>query len=80
MRLRKIDPLLAETLSLRNCVKIAKSYWEIECPFCLQHSLVYDRNFAKGCRCTNPECRAMFRKCLNQAMRDMVPAKEARNG
>ena len=77
MVLRKIDVLLAERRPLSveegNVKRIGKQYYEVECPFCGVKNLVFYRNFYKGTRCKNKDCRAMFDRCNSWALRDMVP-------
>lgn len=79
MKLRKIDILLAETRKLEIVLPIGKSYSEVVCPFCNNHNLVFNRNFHKGARCKNPDCRAMLRFCFHDAVRDMVPDEKVGN-
>ena len=82
MKLRKIDVLLAEHKPLSveegNVKKLGRYYYEVECPFCGKKNLVFFRNFWKGTRCKNKDCRAMFDRCNSVAWRDMVPVNEAR--
>ena len=51
-------------------------YYEVECPFCNRRNLVYYRNFARGVRCDNRECRAMLYYPTHTATRDMLPKNE----
>ena len=51
------------------------SYYEVECPFCQMRNLVYYRNFARGVRCGNRECRAMLYH-PHCATRDLMPKNE----
>lgn len=80
MKLRKIDGLLAECRPLTedNCKKLGTQYFEIDCPFCGRKNAVFYRNFWKGTRCKNKDCRAMFNRCFKEAMRDMVPGEMAK--
>ena len=52
------------------------SYYEVECPFCQRRNLVYYRNFCRGVRCRNTECRAMLYYPLHIATRDLLPKNE----
>lgn len=40
---------------------------------------IFNRNFHKGARCKNPDCRAMLRFCFHDAVRDMVPVEKGGN-
>ena len=52
------------------------SYYEVECPFCQRRNLVYYRNFCRGMRCGNSECRAMLYYPLHIATKDLLPRNE----
>ena len=52
------------------------SYYEVECPFCQRRNLVCYRNFCRGVRCDNSECRAMLYYPTHSATRDMLPKYE----
>lgn len=78
MKMVRLDPLLVtERRKLENVQPITGQYTDVECPFCGTHTLAFNRNFHKGIRCKNPACRAKLQYCFNEAIRDLVPAKEA---
>lgn len=52
------------------------SYYEVKCPFCQRQNLVYYRNFCRGVRCYNRECRAMLYHPTHIATRDLMPKNE----
>lgn len=68
----------AECRKLENYRLQSKRYYDVECPFCGQHSAIYYRNFAAGARCHNRDCRAMLRSQLHEATRDMLPESETK--
>ena len=75
MKLVKID-YGAESRELEIYAPIGSGYYEVECPFCQRRNLVYYRNFARGVRCSNMECRAMLYYPLHSATRDLLPKNE----
>lgn len=52
------------------------SYYDVECPFCQRRNLVYYRNFCRGVRCGNSECRAMLYYPLHIATKNLLPKNE----
>lgn len=75
MKLVKLD-FGAESRELEIYAPIGNGYYEVECPFCQRRNLVYYRNFARGVRCRNMECRAMLYYPLHRATRDLLPKNE----
>jgi len=66
----------AEKRELESYTPLGKEYYEVECPFCKRRNLVYFRNFARGVRCGNKECRAMLYHPMHIATRDLLPKSE----
>ena len=66
----------AERRELEIYAPFGKEYYEVECPFCNRRNIVYYRNFARGVRCGNTECRAMLYHPLHCATRDLLPKNE----
>lgn len=80
MKLRKIPAQEAErkALSVRPGVsEFGRSAVFVTCPFCGRKTEAYVWSLAgSGKRCPNPDCRAHL--CYGVAIRDMVPAEEAK--
>lgn len=75
MRLKRIDPLLAEIRPFdAGRGRTTGGYRIVECPFCHTESAVFARNLVKGARCHNADCRALLKG--GTAWKDMVPEKE----
>ena len=74
MKLKRIDPLLAESRKYTVVQVLGHGYSDVECPFCGTRSLVFEPNVARGTRCKYKECRAMLQG--GRAWRDMVPEEE----
>ena len=74
MKLFKLD-FGAERRELTMYTPIGKFY-DVTCPFCEESNLVYYRNFARGVRCRNEECRAMLYMPTHTATKDMLPKNE----
>lgn len=69
--------IVTETRKLENFTKMGKSgYYDVECPFCGNRQLVSARNFHKGVRCKNGECRAKMSYCLKEAVREVRESKQ----
>lgn len=67
----------AERRDIEICAPLGSgSYYEVECPFCQRRNLVYYRNFCRGVRCGNSECRAMLYYPLHIATKDLLPKNE----
>lgn len=79
-KLKKIPAQEAErkALSMRPGVsEFGRSTVFVTCPFCGRRTEAYVWSLAgSGKRCPNPECRAHL--CYGVAIRDMVPAEEAK--
>ena len=80
MKLKKIPAQEAETkaLAIRPGVsEFGRSTVFVTCPFCGRKTEAYAWSLAgSGKRCPNPECRAHL--YWGVAVRDMVPAEEAK--
>lgn len=79
-KLKKIPFEDAETKPLAmspGVSEFGRSTAFVTCPFCGRRTEVYIWSFTGGGkRCPNPECRAHL--CYGVAIRDMVPAEEAK--
>lgn len=75
MKLVRLD-FGAESRELEIYAPLGRGYNEVECPFCKERNLVYYRNFARGVRCRNRECRAMLYSSTHIATRDLMPENE----
>ena len=74
MKLVKLD-FGAECRELTMYAPLGR-YYDVTCPFCERSNLVYYRNFARGVRCQNEECRAMLYLPMHRATKDMLPKNE----
>ena len=75
MKLKSIDPLLAERRKYTVVQVLGHGYSDVECPFCGTRSLVFEPNVIRGTRCKKKDCWALLKG--GWAWRDMVPEGEA---